>query len=106
MQSSNGGRSNCRPWVVVAVALGISAATGAAAAQQETPPLEPETSTLRSLVDLVPLPIEPKGLPADITELCHDKPAGPAWMTAWVSVSTLVRSRCCATLILRMVATL
>lgn len=83
MQSSNGGRSNCRPWVVVAVALGISAATGAAAAQsqgQETPPLEPETSTLRSLVDLVPLPIEPKGLPADITELCHDKPAGPAWI--------------------------
>lgn len=82
MRSSDDIRSKCRPCVVVVAALGMNAIAGVVAAQsprQETPPLEPATST-RSWVDLVPLPIEPKGLPPDPTELCEDKPGGLAWI--------------------------
>jgi len=61
----------------------MNAAAGVVAAQsprQDPPPLDPAAST-RSWVDLVPpLPIEPKGLPPDATELCEDKPSGPAWI--------------------------
>ena len=55
---------------------------GVVAAQspgQGTPPLEPASST-PSWVDLVPLPLEPKGLPPDPVELCEDKPGGTAWI--------------------------
>jgi hypothetical protein len=74
--------SKCCSCVVVVAALGMNAIVGAVAAEsprQETPPPEPVTST-PSWVDLVPLPIEPKGLPRDVTELCEDKPGGLAWI--------------------------
>jgi hypothetical protein len=75
------GSTVCR--CVVVAALGMSAIVGAVAAespQEETPPPEPVRST-PTWVDLVPLPIEPKGLPPDATELCEDKAGGAA---AWI----------------------
>ena len=84
MQSSDDIRSKCRRCVVVVVALGLNAIVGVVAAQsppQETPPPESATSKLLAWVELVPLPIEPKGLPPDITVLCEDKPGGGlAWI--------------------------
>jgi hypothetical protein len=47
---------------------------------QETPPPPESVTSTPSWMDVVPLPIEPKGLPPDITELCEDKPGGLAWI--------------------------
>ena len=47
--------------------------------RQEAPPPEPATST-PSWLDIVPLPLEPRGLPPDAAELCEDKPGGLAWI--------------------------
>jgi hypothetical protein len=84
MRSPDDIRSKCRQCVVVGVALGLNAIVGVVAAQsppQETPPPKSATSKLLSWVELVPLPIEPQGLPADITELCEDKLGSePGWI--------------------------
>ena len=82
MQPSNDVRSKCRPYVV-AVAIGINPIGSVAAAQsagEQSPSPERATST-PAWVDLVPLPqLELKGPPADVSELCGDKPSGPAWL--------------------------
>ena len=83
MQSSDEIRSKCRRCVGFGVALGLNIIVDFAAAQsapQETPPPEHTTSRL-SWAELVPLPIEPQGLPADITELCEGKLGSePGWI--------------------------
>lgn len=81
MQSSDDVRSKWRPYVVAA-AFGINAIGGVATAQSTDEPSQspdPATST-PAWVDLVPIPVELKGPPADISELCGDKPSGPAWL--------------------------
>src|SRR5512147_661586 len=73
-------RWNCHRRVVAAAAIGLIVSTGPAQAQStsgETGPVEPK-AILSALVDLVPL--EPKELTADLTELCGDKPGGLAWI--------------------------
>jgi hypothetical protein len=82
MQPPDDLRSRCRSCVVVVAALGMNATVGAAEAQsarQEAPPVENATPT-PSWLDLLPLPMVPKGLPPDVTELCEDKPGGPSWI--------------------------
>ena len=74
-------RSRCRQFVVAVAALGMSATAGVVAAQSpglDTRPPESAPSG-PSWVDLVPLPIELKGLPPDPAELCRDKPGGLTW---------------------------
>lgn len=68
--------------VVTAVALAMSAFGGVVAAQapQDPPSPDPATPTPHWAHLVPPLPIEPKGLPPDVTELCEDKPSGPAWI--------------------------
>jgi hypothetical protein len=91
-------RSKCCSCIVVMVALGMNANVGVVAAQspqQETPPIEPERPT-PSWVHLVPpLPIELKGLPPDLVELCEDKPGGPAWIDRMQA--SLYRTLCLST---------
>ena len=83
MQPSDKIRSICRRCVVVGVALGLNAIVGLDAVQsapQETPPPEHTTSRL-SWAELVPLPIEPQGLPTNITELCEGQLGSePGWI--------------------------
>lgn len=43
-------------------------------------PAPPPATPIPSWVQYVPLPIEPKGLPRDIAELCQDKPGGLKWI--------------------------
>jgi hypothetical protein len=75
-----GVRSNLRHRVLAAAALGLIVSAGLAEAQSagdESEPAEPKAA-LSALVDLVPL--EPKPLTEDLTELCGDKPGGLAWI--------------------------
>jgi hypothetical protein len=81
VQSSDDVRSKWRPYVVAAV-FGINAIGDVAAAQATDEPSQgpdPATPT-PAWVDLVPIPVELKGPPADVSELCGDKPSGPAWL--------------------------
>jgi hypothetical protein len=74
------GRSRCRRRVLAAAAIGLFVAGGLAEAQStgdEPAPAE-SNPVLSALVDVVPL--EPKALAADPTELCGDKPGGLAWI--------------------------
>jgi hypothetical protein len=43
-------------------------------------PTPPPASPIPSWVQRVPLPLEPKGLPRDVAELCQDKPGGLQWI--------------------------
>lgn len=72
--------SNVRTCVVATILMlhGI----GAGADQAPAPEL-PDSETQASdapWIDSLPIPIEPKGLPADLPGLCEDKPVGPAWL--------------------------
>ncbi len=96
MQSSDDVRSKWRPYVVAAV-FGINAIGGVAAAQSTGEPSQspdPATST-PAWVDLVPIPVELKGPPADVSELCGDKPSGPAWLDRMQA--SLYRTMCLST---------
>lgn len=65
---------------LLALAIAWTAASVAAESSEASePPREPVDSTPERLA-LLPLPIEPKPLAADMTELCGDKPGGLAWI--------------------------
>jgi hypothetical protein len=76
-------RSQHRQRVVAAAALGAFAVAGVVAAQSTEPvasPPEPQASGPLARLGLAPLPIEPRGLPSDLSELCRDKPGGLTWI--------------------------
>jgi hypothetical protein len=85
--------SNFRPCIVAAV-VGIygigNAATAQSPAQDPTNP-EPQTFAPPWIYRL-PIPIEPKGLPAEPTGLCGDKPGGLSWFDRMQA--SLYRSMC------------
>jgi len=76
----NGSESRtCAIGIVLALCLVSHDAAAQASAQQEETAAEPVTSAPEWIARL-PLPVEPKALPAEPEGLCKDKPGGPAWL--------------------------
>lgn len=75
-------RQRCGRSIIALLGLGFGWSAGDVAAQSSgpaEPSRDPVDSTPALLANL-PLPIEPKPLTADLTELCGDKPGGLAWI--------------------------
>lgn len=75
-------RNRCSRSIVALLAFGIGCSAGNVAAQAAAPsePSPGPVDARPGRVPLLPLPIEPKPLTADLTELCGDKPGGLAWI--------------------------
>jgi hypothetical protein len=70
--------SACRRACTIAIVLIAGVVSRDAAAQASA--AEPATSAAPDWITDLPLPVEPKGLPAEPAGLCDDKPGGPAWL--------------------------